>query len=137
MLAAVLFIFSDIYAPFTTQSQIEMPISNVQPQVSGNITHINIENGQSVSKGDLLYSIDSKEFSLNVKSAEANLVAAQSELKSLKAQLLVDYSLLKQQKGIYQQSLPHFNRFAILYKNKQISIEQYEQTKAQLIKSCA
>ena len=114
-----------------------MPISNVHPQVSGNITHINIENGQSVNKGDLLYSIDSKEFSLNVKSAEANLVAAQSELKSLKAQLLVDYSLLEQQKGIYQQSLSHFNRFAILYKNKQISIEQYEQTKAQLIKSCA
>lgn len=129
-LAAVLFIFSDIYAPFTTQSQIEMPTSNVHPQVSGNIIHINIKNGQPVSKGDLLYSIDSKEFALHVKSAEANLIAAKSELESLNAQLLINYSLLEQQKAIYQQSLSHFNRFSVLYKKKQISIEQYEQAKS-------
>ena len=127
---AVLFIFSDIYAPFTTQSQIEMPTSNVHPQVSGNITHINIENGQYVEKGDLLYSIDSKEFALNVESATANLIEAKSELKRLKAQLIIDRSLLEQQKAIFQQSLSHFERFDILYKKKQISIEEYEQAKS-------
>ncbi|NOH27272.1 HlyD family secretion protein [Vibrio mediterranei] len=129
-LMGVVVILSDIYAPYTTQSQIQMPTTNVHPQVSGNIVHINVVNGQAVSKGDLLYSIDPREYLLKLESAKANLAAAMSELGNLKSQLLVDRSLLSQQKALYQQSLSHFERFRRLYNKKQISADQFEQAKS-------
>lgn len=129
-LVGVVVILSDMYAPYTTQSQIQMPTTNIHPQVSGNIVHINVVNGQFVNKGDLLYSIDPSEYSLKLESAKATLVAARSELESLKSQLLVNRSLLNQQKALYQQSLSHFERFQRLYEKKQISADQFEQAKS-------
>ena len=67
-------------------------VVEVRPQVSGLITRICIDEGQSVRKGQLLFVIDQvpyqaalAEATANVKSAEASLATAQLNLESSKA----------------------------------------------------
>ena len=67
-------------------------VVEVRPQVSGLITHICIDEGQQVRKGQLLFVIDQvpyqaalAEATANVKSAEASLATAQLNLESSKA----------------------------------------------------
>jgi RND family efflux transporter MFP subunit len=52
----------------------------LNPEVSGKITALNVEEGQHVNKGDLLVSLDDREYRLNLESAEATRLKNLSEL---------------------------------------------------------
>ncbi|UJF17992.1 HlyD family secretion protein [Vibrio sp. SS-MA-C1-2] len=130
VLTGIIIVLSNIYAPFTTQSQVQMPTINIHPEVSGNVTAVYVENGQSIQQGDAIYSIDNKEYLINVRDAKAKLIAAQTNLESMKAQLNIDKSALAQQKAIYRQALKHFHRYNDLFATKQISEEEFDQAQS-------
>ncbi len=65
----------DYPATVTALNEVEL-----RPQVSGYITGIHFQDGQQVTKGQLLYSIDQQSYEANVSQAQANLAVAKANL---------------------------------------------------------
>jgi membrane fusion protein, multidrug efflux system len=59
----------------------------ITPDVSGQIVHIAVREGQHVSPGDELFTLDKKPFQLALESAEAKLRAARTDYDKVKATL--------------------------------------------------
>lgn len=58
---------------------------DIKPKVSGEITLVNVKNGQAVKEGDLIAQIDSRDAARNVKDAQASLENAKLDLAELLA----------------------------------------------------
>lgn len=54
---------------------------DIRPQVSGPIVAVNFRNGAMVKKGDVLFTIDPRPYQAGVEKAEAQLAAAQAQLR--------------------------------------------------------
>lgn len=59
----------------------------IRPKISGFITKVSVHEGQRVSKGQLLFTIDNETYAAAVRSAEAAVRQAQSSVASAQAQL--------------------------------------------------
>ncbi|MEZ8094161.1 HlyD family secretion protein [Photobacterium swingsii] len=92
-------ISSDNLSPFTTQATVHKNVANIAPQVSGVITHVNVQNGQVVKAGDVLFSIDKHSYTLAVRQAKAELDQAQ-EAHSAKWQELQSAEQILSQRNI-------------------------------------
>ena len=55
-------------------------VVSIQPQVSGRITKIHFTDGADVKKGDLLFTIDTRPFEVNVQQAKAKLEPARLQI---------------------------------------------------------
>jgi multidrug efflux system membrane fusion protein len=89
---------------------------NIVPQVSGEITAVDFEQGQAVKCGDLLYVIDPRIY-------EANLTKAEAQLCVAKARREVDIAQLERSKSLTTQNY--------------ISDQQYEAYESQAIQDMA
>jgi len=79
--------FGFLVAPFTTQATLYKPVANIAPEVSGVITHVNVENGENVQQGQILFTIDPKPYQIAVAQAEAELKQAQDSNLAMWQQL--------------------------------------------------
>ena len=80
----VLFIYhvaSDRVTPYTSQSNIEVLLVQIAPQVSGQVIEVVTHDNERVKKGQLLYRIDPEPFEISLRAAEANLALVQQNLK--------------------------------------------------------
>ena len=80
----VLFIYhviSDRVTPYTSQSNIEVLLVQIAPQVSGQVIEVATHDNERVKKGQLLYRIDPGPFEIALRAAEANLALVQQNLK--------------------------------------------------------
>lgn len=68
-------------SPWTRDARVQVNVVEVAPDVSGLITAINVVDNQEVAKGDVLFVIDQKRFTLAVEDAQANVLQAQWTLK--------------------------------------------------------
>lgn len=57
---------------------------DIRPQVTGFITKVNVDEGQHVRKGQVLFTLDQVQFQAAVDQAEANLVSAKSAVSTAK-----------------------------------------------------
>lgn len=101
LLVIVYLIFADFFFPLTPHSRVYLPITQVAPDVSGQVVNLHIENNQYVKKGEPLFSLDATSYQQDVYAAQlqlnkakqnnqklfAQIIAAQSEVKSAKAQV--------------------------------------------------
>jgi membrane fusion protein (multidrug efflux system) len=95
----------------------------LRPQVSGYITAVYFQDGQRVSKGQKLYSIDEQLYSANYQQALANLAVQESNL--IKAQKDADrYHELEKQDAIAKQQVDYANSA------RDVAIKQVEAAKA-------
>ena len=69
--------------------------AEIRPQVSGNITEIRFEDGQTVTKDDILFVIDPRPFQAAVQQAKAELGAAQNDAKHTQKELQRAKGLVK------------------------------------------
>lgn len=93
--------YEEYPAVITALNEVEL-----RPQVSGYITGIHFKDGQYVTKGQLLYSIDQQAYAANVHQAQANLEVAKANLN--KAQKDADrYIELDKKDAIAKQVLDH------------------------------
>jgi multidrug resistance efflux pump len=86
----VLFVYhvaSDRVTPYTSQSNIEVLLVQIAPQVSGQVIEVATGDNARVKKGQLLYRIDPEPFEIALRSAEANLALVQQNLKVSTAQV--------------------------------------------------
>lgn len=75
----------------------------VGAQVSGQVDAIHVEEGDNVSKGDLLVEIDATVFSTQVQTTEANLENKRAQLEQLKAELELAELRAKRNRQLHEQ----------------------------------
>ena len=75
----VLFIYhvlSDRYTPYTSQARVETFLTQIAPEVAGDVLEVGVKDNGAVKKGQLLFRIDPEPYEIAVRSAEANLTVA-------------------------------------------------------------
>src|ERR687884_507522 len=70
-------------------------VVSIQPQVSGTITAIHFTDGADIKKGDMLFTIDTRPFEVNVQQAKANLSRDQALKKQAEANLAKEVAQAK------------------------------------------
>lgn len=79
ILLLVLFVYhvlSDRFTPYSSQARVETFLTQIAPEVAGDVQVVSVKDNGSVRKGDLLFRIDPEPYELAVRSAEANLSVA-------------------------------------------------------------
>ena len=69
-------VLSDRYTPYTSQARVETFLTQVAPEVAGDVVEVGVKNDGVVKKGALLFRIDPEPYQIAVRSAEANLDVA-------------------------------------------------------------
>nr|WP_235860964.1 biotin/lipoyl-binding protein [Photobacterium phosphoreum] len=85
-------LISDNVAPFTTQSTLYRAVANISPQVSGVITNVAIQNGQTIHQGELLFTIDPMPYALCAKSSSSTSRFNPSRSKLFSANSTISHS---------------------------------------------
>ncbi|SMY18008.1 HlyD family secretion protein [Photobacterium aquimaris] len=130
-------LISDNVAPFTTQSTLYRAVANISPQVSGVITHVDVKNGQTVHKGQQLFTIDSAPYVLTVRQTQADLAQANQNYSAQTQQLATANQLLKQRQLQSHNATTSLNRFKKLINKGLVTQQQFDdaQTQAAVAKS--
>lgn len=79
LLLLVLFVYhvlSDRYTPYTSQARVQTFLTQIAPEVAGDVLEVGVMDNGRVRKGQLLFRIDPEPYRLAVRSAEANLSVA-------------------------------------------------------------
>lgn len=76
----VWYVFSDRLSPYTTQAQVTEVIIPVVPMVSGYLIETNVQLHSIIKAGDLLFQIDTSQYALAVRKAQANLEKVTQDL---------------------------------------------------------
>lgn len=69
-------VLADRYTPYSSQARVETFLTQVAPEVAGDVRLVAVKDNSPVRKGQLLFRIDSEPYELAVRSAEANLSVA-------------------------------------------------------------
>src|SRR5260221_9927049 len=67
-------------APWTRDGRVRAEIVDIAPEVSNTVVAVNVQDNQSVRKGDLLFEIDPARFELAVKQAEATAESRRQDM---------------------------------------------------------
>jgi HlyD family secretion protein len=95
----------------------------IAPEVSGEITELNIQEGDSVNKGDVLVKINAAIYSSLVNQASASVSQSKAGEENFK-------EMIAQSQSQYELALATHNRNKKLYEQKVISQLEYEQGEA-------
>lgn len=95
----------------------------ISPEVSGEIIELNIEEGDSVIKGQLLVKINPAIYSSQVQQAEASMMQTQSGVNN-------SQQMSAQSKANFEQAQSNYNRNKKLFVDKVISATEFEQIEA-------
>jgi multidrug resistance efflux pump len=97
LLLLVLFIYhvlSDRYTPYTSQARVETFLTQIAPEVAGDVLEVDVKDNSRVQKGQLLFRIDPEPYQVAVRAAEANLSVAlqgadvsEADIAAAKAQI--------------------------------------------------
>lgn len=71
-----------VLAPWTRDGRVSAQVIRIAPQVSGQVSELQVIDNQVVHKGDLLYRIDSQAYLLARQQREAELVEAREIISS-------------------------------------------------------
>ncbi|TCL01598.1 multidrug resistance efflux pump [Shimia isoporae] len=74
------YLAADRNTPFTSNARVKAIITPITPQVSGTVVEINAGNGEIVEAGDVIARIDSRQFEIQKRSAEADLERATQDV---------------------------------------------------------
>ena len=76
LLLFVYHVLSDRYTPYTSQARVETFLTQIAPEVSGDVLEVGVKDNTRVRKGQLLFRIDPEPYQVALRSAEANLSVA-------------------------------------------------------------
>lgn len=69
-------VLSDRYTPYSSQARVETFLTQIAPEVAGDVLEVGVKDNGAVRKGQVLFRIDPEPFELAVRSAEASLSVA-------------------------------------------------------------
>lgn len=77
----------------------------IRPKVSGFITRIYVQEGQSVSRGQVLFTIDSESFRAQVRAAEEAVKAAQQQINVVNSNIATAELTLQNKKMLFEKQI--------------------------------
>ncbi|WP_318445171.1 HlyD family secretion protein [Photobacterium leiognathi] len=107
-------LIADNVSPFTTQATLYKSVVNIAPEVSGNITHVDVINGQHVSANQPLFSIDAKPYQIAVEQAKAELQQAKEANAGTWQQLAAAEQVVLQKKTLWKNAQNKLVRYQTL-----------------------
>jgi multidrug resistance efflux pump len=119
-------ITSDNVAPFTTQASMQKTVANIAPEVTGVVTQVNVENGETVKTGDVLFSIDSRSYELAVRQAQAELHQVQESNSAKWQELQAANQTLAQRKIEWQNAKTKLTRYQSLLSKGLITQQEFD-----------
>jgi len=84
VVGALLFWWHSTYYEDTDDAQVNGHLIQISSRIAGQIIKVNVDENQSVNKGDVLVEIDPKDFQVAVQQAEANLQSAEASYEAAK-----------------------------------------------------
>lgn len=69
-------VLSDRFTPYSSQARVETFLTQIAPEVAGDVLEVGVKDNGAVKKGQLLFRIDPEPYEVAVRSAEANLSVA-------------------------------------------------------------
>lgn len=129
VLFSAFLLISDNVSPFTTQAALHRTIANIAPEVSGVVSEVMVKNGQHVSKGEALFSIDPSSYQLKVAQAQAELKQAREADSAKWQQLASAKQTLKQRQYERQNSLHKLSRNQVLQSKGLITEQTFEDSR--------
>ncbi len=69
-------VVADRFTPYSSQARVDTYLTQIAPQVAGDVVEVGVKDNSAVKKGQLLFRIDPEPYQLAVRSAEANLAVA-------------------------------------------------------------
>lgn len=128
----------------TDDAQIEKNMNPIIPRVTGYVTKVLVKDNDFVKKGDTLFVIDDKDYTVRVEEARAALAAAEGSYEAAKADIggasagvAVSEANIQSSQGNIEaakvrlwRATNDFTRYENLYKNKSITKQQFEQAQA-------
>ena len=69
-------VLSDRFTPYSSQARVETFVTQIAPEVAGDVLEVGVKDNGAVEKGQLLFRIDPEPYEVAVRSAEASLAVA-------------------------------------------------------------
>lgn len=128
----------------TDDAQIEKNMNPIIPRVTGYITKVYVKDNDFVKKGDTLFTIDNRDYTVKLEDAKAALVAAEGSYEAAKADIGSAVANIEVSSANVQSASGNietakirlgrasndYERYNNLYKNHSITKQQYEQALA-------
>ncbi len=108
-----------------------LAIVPISPEVSGRVVQIHprLEAGEVIPAGEILFEIDSSDYQVRLKSAQAGLEQAKHTLKRLQEQFVLDRERLKTLERTKDLAFSEFQRVKQLYEREKVGTQSnVEQT---------
>ncbi|MFP8966101.1 HlyD family secretion protein [Pokkaliibacter sp. CJK22405] len=131
------FVLADLFMPITTESRMQRYVVQVAPRVSGQIDQVMVTNNAHVDKGDVLFSIDPSDYTLNVEQAKLNAQQTEQKVLQLQASLKSAEATLEQSQVSYENAAHDVQRYQSLVKNGGVPVKQRDDALAVLKKAKA
>lgn len=123
--------------PITASSAIEAAqMIGVRPDISGKVQRVEVEVGQSVKEGDVLFVLDSTELELQVRQAEASYRAAVSAYQNSKSTYDSQSNILPLQTA-HDEAAASYERLKTLFEANAISQVELDNAKDKVATSLA
>lgn len=90
------------------------------------VTEVKVREGQSVSAGDVLLTLDDRDARLSVRRAEAALAEARGEFERVLAQQSAEKKNAEHQRDLFQLTVKKQERFRTLFSKGQVSATDYD-----------
>lgn len=101
-------------SPWTRHGIVKADIIKIAPEVHGKIEQVYVANNQEIKKGDLLFRIDSRPYTLKDE-ALVGLKKARQDIESLKAGVTIAVSRLKSAQAVLKDAEKNKKRNTFLY----------------------
>jgi multidrug resistance efflux pump len=94
------------YTPWTRDGRVRVYVVDTAPEISGRVMNVPVQDNQFVHKGDLLYTIDPRDYDAALKRAQAALEVARAQLdlqreNSVRRQKLSSGDVSAEEKQLY------------------------------------
>ncbi|QJR80669.1 HlyD family secretion protein [Alteromonas pelagimontana] len=142
--AAVLFVLvfgyimvADVTIPMTPHSMVQRPVVAIAPRVSGEVIQVAVTNNQQVAQGDVLFTIDPRDYEIAVEKAQLALSEAKQENENLQAQLAKAEATVVQATVNHEETVREQKRLKTLLSQNLVSQQLVDQMSAQVDSAAA
>ncbi|GHB15237.1 HlyD family secretion protein [Modicisalibacter luteus] len=124
------FILADLFMPLTPQARVMRPVTQIAPEVSGNVVEVSVTNNAHVEAGEVLFRLDTEPFRIALNQAKLNIEQAARENARLDASIAAARAQLIAVQVNAEELAKERRRLEKLLKGHDVSRQKYDQVAA-------